>query len=96
MTTALIDAQSADRLCKLLGLLGSHHDGEVLAAARTAHEFIRQAGLIWPDIIKVPTAPNDWQHMAKFCRNRAHRLTPRNSILRATLRLVGASLPKNS
>jgi hypothetical protein len=40
-----------DRLGKLLGLLGSTHDGEVLAAARQAERMRREAGTTWPDIL---------------------------------------------
>jgi hypothetical protein len=78
--TALLDPQAADRLAKLLGMIGSHHDGEVLAAARKADQCIRQLGLTWGDVIRVPTdgsSSGDWQHMARACRAQAHRLSAR-------------------
>jgi hypothetical protein len=46
-----------DRLGKLLGLLGSTHDGEVAAAGRAAHRLIREAGLTWPDVLTPPPRP---------------------------------------
>jgi hypothetical protein len=78
--TALLDPQAADRLAKLLGMIGSHHDGEVLAAARKADQCIRQLGLTWGDVIRVTTdgsSSGDWQYMARTCREQAHRLTPK-------------------
>ena len=51
--TALLDPQAADRLAKLLGMLGSYHDGEALTAARKADQCIRQLGLTWGDVIHV-------------------------------------------
>jgi hypothetical protein len=49
--TALLDLRSAERLAKICSLFSSNHDGEVAAAARKAHEFIRSHGLAWGDII---------------------------------------------
>ncbi len=46
-----------DRLSKLLGLLGSAHDGEVAAAGRAAHRLLREAGLTWPDVLLTPPPP---------------------------------------
>ncbi len=39
------------RLRRLLGLLGSEHDGEVLNAARLAHAMIRGANTTWEAVI---------------------------------------------
>ena len=44
----------ADRLAKLLGMLGSDHDGEVLNAARMADRVLRETGLTWADVIARP------------------------------------------
>src|SRR5690348_7385544 len=48
-------AQKIDRvrLAKVLGLLGSRHDGEVLQAARTAQLMIGQAKVTWSDLLGV-------------------------------------------
>jgi hypothetical protein len=39
------------RAAKLLGMLGSDHDGEVVNAARSAHRLIRQAGSTWGELL---------------------------------------------
>lgn len=39
------------RLAKLLGMLGSSHDGEILAAARAAEKYRREAGITWFQIL---------------------------------------------
>ena len=53
MTAASLDR---DRLAKLLGMMGSAHDGEVVAAARQAERMRAEAGLTWQQIM-VPTLP---------------------------------------
>ena len=40
-----------ERLVAVLGMLGSAHDGEILAAARQAERLRRGAGLTWHDIL---------------------------------------------
>jgi hypothetical protein len=66
----------AERLAKVLGLLGSSHDGEVVAAARQAERIRSSLGLMWQDIVG-STAVNperdqrsspSWQDDVKFCR----------------------------
>lgn len=39
------------KLAKLLGMLGSAHDGEVINAARKAHELVRDSGATWCEVI---------------------------------------------
>jgi hypothetical protein len=41
------------RLVKVLGMLGSRHDGEALNAARTAHAMLSQANMSWNDLLGV-------------------------------------------
>ena len=41
----------ASKLVKVLGLLGSAHDGEVVAAGRRAHSMLKAMGLSWRDVI---------------------------------------------
>lgn len=43
--------QLADRLAKLLGMLGSDHAGERASAGAKADKAIRAAGLTWRDVI---------------------------------------------
>jgi hypothetical protein len=46
----------ANRLAKVLGMLGSDHDGEIAAAGRRANQMVRSAGLTWSEVIS-PTTP---------------------------------------
>lgn len=46
----------ASKLAKVLGMLGSEHDGEIAAAGRRANTMVKSAGLTWGDVIS-PTAP---------------------------------------
>jgi hypothetical protein len=86
MTRALAP-QAADKLTKILGLLGSAHSGERASAALKADELVRAAGLTWADVINVPpvaadaprirawrSTSTDWQKMAQFAHERRHRL----------------------
>jgi hypothetical protein len=53
----MIAAIDRERLGKLLGMLGSEHDGEVVAAARAAEELRRRAKLTWPQILEPAPQP---------------------------------------
>jgi hypothetical protein len=53
VTAATLDRA---RLAKLLGMMGSVHDGEVVAAARQAERLRSDAGLTWRDIV-LPALP---------------------------------------
>jgi hypothetical protein len=53
MNPAILDR---DRLARVLGMLGSSHEGEVVAAARQAERLRADAGLTWPEIL-VPRLP---------------------------------------
>jgi hypothetical protein len=46
------------RLAKLLGMIGSVHDGESLAAARIAHGMVERAGADWSRLLKQPDVPS--------------------------------------
>jgi hypothetical protein len=65
-----MNPQAAQHLCKLLGMLGSSHDGEVESAGRKAHNFIRQLNVTWPEIIHAPAT--SWRRMAIACANQRH------------------------
>lgn len=41
-----------DQLVKVLGLLSSENDGEVLTAARKAHELLDRDNRTWDDVIE--------------------------------------------
>lgn len=67
-----------DRLRKLCGMFGSHHVGERANAARTADALVRQHGLTWGEVIRVPAlAPDDWRAAARFCAEHQQQLSPR-------------------
>lgn len=48
-----MNLSTADRsiLAKVLGMLGSAHDGEVINAARKAHELLMAKGATWPAVL---------------------------------------------
>jgi hypothetical protein len=48
---AEIHSSSRTLLVKALGMLGSDHDGEILAAARTAEQQRRKLNLTWDELI---------------------------------------------
>jgi hypothetical protein len=52
-----LDPRTADRLAKLIALLGSDHDGEVVAAARAATRLMREHDLDWHDLIEAALRP---------------------------------------
>jgi hypothetical protein len=80
LTTAL--ATIAPRLRKLVLMLSSSHDAEVVGAARAIGRVLADAGMDWHHladaVIRVDRLPtDDWRAMAQFCRGQAHRLSPR-------------------
>jgi hypothetical protein len=69
-----------ERLIKLLGMLGSAHDGERAAAGLKAHELLRRHGLTWSDILPAtPTPPPKigWRDKLAACTAHAHCLNSR-------------------
>jgi hypothetical protein len=65
-----LDRPAIDHLIKLLGMLGSAHDGERAAAGLKAHELVKRFGLQWGDLIAMPppaVAEPKWRAMAMAC-----------------------------
>ncbi len=69
------------RLAKLLGMLSSQHDGEVVTAARHADAVVRRAGLTWRDVLSEMRPPRV-EDVAfgvageiAFCLRHRHHLT---------------------
>src|ERR1700719_372642 len=64
MSAAALDR---DRLARGLGMMGSAHDGEALAAARQAERLRAEAGLTWGEILlpRLP-APRRQHHVETF------------------------------
>jgi len=92
MSTRLDDA-TADRLAKILGLLGSDHAAERAAAAAKAYAVVRAAGLTWREVVmpSPPIAPqleggSSWRLLAAECYAQIARLSPNES------KFVGAML----
>lgn len=54
----MVSGEQKRRLIQLLGMLGSHHDGEVLNAAKLAQRQLGATGLTWEELINGP-APED-------------------------------------
>jgi hypothetical protein len=52
-----LSAKDHDRLVKLLGMFSSTFDGEVVNAARAAHEVLRRTGFGWADVLKLSGGP---------------------------------------
>ena len=82
MTAAVLDPADADRLAKLLGMLGSHHDGERAAAGAKADQLVRALGLTWHQVITVTVAPPlspatrpPPRRMAVYCHARRWQLS---------------------
>jgi len=58
----------------VLGMVGSDHDGEVLAAARRAEAARAQARMTWPELLGVLPAA-DPHDLIIWCLDRAECLT---------------------
>jgi hypothetical protein len=60
-------ALDRDKLVKMLGMLGSRHDGEVAAAGRSAHTLLTDAGTTWNEVLLSPdgTGPPDRNKLAE-------------------------------
>ncbi len=57
--TALLSSTERERLVKLLGMLGSAHDGERASAGLLASRLLRDRGLTWDQVVgnASPVAP---------------------------------------
>ncbi len=53
-----IDTQIAERLKRLLLMLSSNHDGEVVAAAKAVDRTLKAADRDWHDLVETLTSPN--------------------------------------
>ncbi|MBF0497302.1 MAG: hypothetical protein HQK58_12130 [Deltaproteobacteria bacterium] len=56
MNMKKITPEFLDKLGKVLGMLGSAHDGERLAAADRANALLKSNNLTWPDILTSRTS----------------------------------------
>jgi hypothetical protein len=79
-----------DRLAKLLGLIGSDHDGEVVAAARKADELRRAAGLTWAQLLD----SEDAKRRVEIATDAARMLLSENERLRDELAYLKAAIER--
>lgn len=66
-----LPSSETTKLAKLLGLLGSAHDGEVVNAARKAHELVRKHDATWHDVVGARNT--DWDEAQRIPH---HALVP--------------------
>lgn len=68
------------RLTKLLGMLGSDHQGERDNAALAAHKLVKQHGLTWEAVVMPPRAREPlmgiWRATVAACLERPGSLRP--------------------
>jgi hypothetical protein len=55
--TQQLNVDTRLRLAKLLGMMGSDHDGEALNAARMADRLVHESGVTWFDVVATPMLP---------------------------------------
>jgi hypothetical protein len=80
--------QLKDRAAKLLGMLGSDYDGEVVSAARSAHRLIKQSGSTWGELLTGAKRSSDGDDVVERARLQAAlaiitRLNNDNAVLNA-------------
>jgi hypothetical protein len=63
-TTMPLAPDLAAKLAKVLGMLGSDHDGEVAAAGRRANALIKNAGLTWAQVIRPGGSRRCWRSLS--------------------------------
>jgi hypothetical protein len=76
MNRLALAPEALDRLVKLLGMLGSAHDGEIANAGRKAHALVRQHGMTWADLL-TPARAVHWRAKVHACFDHLHVLNER-------------------
>ncbi len=74
------------KLAKVLGMLGSSHEPEVVVAARTAQEMLHVEGLSWADVVAVKSGADEWRDSILAVEQRLHRLPNRDQVVFLQLR----------
>ena len=92
-------APIAPQLSKLVLLLSSNHDGEIVAAARAIDRVLKSHRLDWHDLAQAlclprpaarPCDDRDWRDLLAFCATRMHCLNGRErEFLRSIARWRG-------
>jgi hypothetical protein len=85
-------------LIKLLGLLGSDHNGEIAGAGRMADALIRDAGVTWADVIEPDAVQREGIDALRAeneqLREQVHRLLVENDELQVRARASRAMFYK--
>lgn len=68
MNNVALTPANRDRLVKLLGMLASSYDGEVVNAGRLANSMLKAAGATWHDVIAPPRLPAPMRPEQGWCR----------------------------
>jgi len=81
-----------ERLIKLLGLLGSDHNGEIASAGRMADGLIKDAGVTWAEVIAPDTVQRELidalRTENKELREKVRRLSVQNNELAQATRVT--------
>ncbi|MFI4986206.1 MAG: hypothetical protein ACHQF3_02095 [Alphaproteobacteria bacterium] len=56
LADAAAHTETKERLAAILGMLGSAHDGEILAAAKSAEAERKRLGATWQELLNVPSS----------------------------------------
>ncbi len=84
------------RLVKLLGMLGSQHDGEALAAARKAHALVRDSGHTWAELVSLISDSASAAAEAAMAREEAYAANRRAAAAEARLAEVLGEVPRKA
>lgn len=79
-----------DKLAKVLGMLGSAHDGEIAAAGRAANKLIRTAGITWSDALCNGGVKRSEPARSNSTKNRLNALRAENTRLQHEIELLRA------
>ena len=60
-----LPVRDAQKLARILGMLGSAHAGERDAEALAADQLVRERGLTWPALLGIEPAANIWERTDK-------------------------------
>lgn len=91
------------KLARVLGMMGSSSDNEVLIAARTAEAIRRQMGMTWPELLagqrqpeRRPPPHDDWRVIVDQCLARPEALGPWEQRFLRSLRAFPRLSPKQA
>jgi hypothetical protein len=90
-----VNDDARQHLVKLLGMLGSAHDGERAAAGLKADQFVKRHGLRWTDVIIATPPQIGWRGKVHACAAHIHSLNAtERSFVRTMLGWVGTPSDK--